>query len=80
MSVTHLGWQVFTCDICGEQFRYERVGWENRAGQWPPFIYGTLDDPDTDTAQRQHSLTHGGHLDHQMAYTGPATYTTTKEP
>lgn len=45
-----------------------------------PFIYGTLDDPDTDTAQREHSTTHGGHLDKQMTYTGPTTYTTTKEP
>lgn len=79
MTVTRLGWRVFTCDVCGEQFRYEHVGWENPDG-WPPFIYGTLDDPDTDTAQRQHSATHGGFLDKQLAYTGPTTYTVTKEP
>lgn len=77
--MNHLGWRVFTCDVCGAEFRYEHVGWENPHG-WPPFIYGDVHDPDTDTAQRHHSITHGGHLDKQLAYTGPTTYTVTKEP
>lgn len=77
--MTHLGWRVFTCNLCGAQFRYERVGWDNPHG-WPPFIYGDVVDPDTDLAHRQHSVVHGGTLDRQNAYCGPTTYTVTKEP
>lgn len=76
----HLGWRVFTCDVCGTQFRYERVAWATPEGTWPPVIHGDIHDPDTDAAQRQHATTHGGFLDKQLAYTGPTTYTTTKEP
>ena len=76
--MTRLGWRVFTCDLCGEQFRFEMVAWPNPTG-YPPIIYGDVHDPDTDTKQRQHSTTHGGTLDKQLAYIGPTTYTVTKE-
>lgn len=78
--MTHLGWRVFTCDICGAQFRAEMLAWENPTpGAWPSLIHGDRMDPEEDTAMRHHSVTHGGFLDKQLAYCGPTTWTTTKE-
>lgn len=78
--VTHLGYRVFTCDICGTQFRFKHVAWPNPTpSASPTFIHGDLYDPGEDTAMRHHATTHGGFLDKQLAYTGPTTWTTHKE-
>ncbi|MDK8241715.1 hypothetical protein [Corynebacterium coyleae] len=79
MTTTPTGWRVFTCSQCGKRFRYMEVATYDPDG-WPTITHGTVVDEATDTAQRQHSVTHGGHLDSGMAYTGPTTYTTHVEP
>lgn len=72
------GWNVHTCDVCGKQFRYRNVQWEDPA--WPHMMHGDIYDAETDRAQRVHAATHGGSLDRQFAYTGPTTWTVTAEP
>lgn len=73
-------WSVHTCDICGAQFRYRNISWENPDPEaLPRILHGDVYDRNTDRAQRLHATKHGGSLDKQFAYTGPTTWTVTTE-
>lgn len=76
MSVTIVGQRVFTCDICGAEFRFKQSRTIHPPGQWPPATCGTVVDEAEDTAMREHTITHGGTLDRQLAYCGPTTFST----
>lgn len=70
---------MFTCDVCGEVYRFPRTRTVNAQHVWPPVTYGVVHDEETDTAMRQHATVHGGTLDRQNAYLGPTTWTTHTE-
>ena len=79
MTTSVIGYRVFTCDVCGAVYRFPRTRTVHPGYSWPPVTYGVVHDEETDTAMRQHAVTHGGALDRQLAYLGPTTWTTHTE-
>lgn len=79
MTTSIAGWRVFTCDVCGQVYRFPRTRTVNPPHVWPPVTHGVIHDEETDTAMREHAVKHGGTLDRQLAYCGPTTWTTHTE-
>ena len=82
-TYTHIGTCTYTCNHCGHQYqtKYYKIiypqGHKQALGT-DTTAYGEEYDPEAEIEHRKHLTTHGGTLDKEYSYLGPAHYNRTK--